>query len=276
MLVIGKKKRNQIFHSDDIHGIFSYGRMGEEIMRYIMGMEHEVKHAALYSHDMNNDTKSLVQTLQFVRSPLGKMAQPEKISKMLMLAEDVAVRLNQSFALNRDRSSLILKSIKGEYEKKQIDIVQLLKESCGKFLLRADEKKINFKFTFPDHPIVVLGDAGDLIRILDNLLSNAFRYVKPEGNITVLGAVEETGFSFSVEDDGEGIEQEVIERIWDFGWQVKDSKQGASGLGLSIVKQIVHLHDGMIQVESPGKGKGTKFTIVIPTIHSKLGTGEQP
>jgi signal transduction histidine kinase len=267
-LIIGKKRGNQLFHSDDIRGIFSYGRMGEEIMRYIMGMEHEVRHAALYSHDMNNDTKSLVQTIQFVRSPLGEMAQPEKVKKMLLQAEDVAVRLNQSFALNRDRSALILKSIKGEYEKIKVNIVLLISESTSKFMLRAEGMKIKFQVNVPVMPVYVEGNPDDLVRLIDNLLSNAFRYVIEGGAVSVIGALGGHGFEFSVADDGAGIPQEIIERIWDFGWQVKDSKQGASGLGLSIVKQIVQLHGGSIRVESDGNNKGTRFTVMIPTIET--------
>ena len=266
ILVMGKKKGNNMYHGDDIQAVYSFGRMGEEIMRYIMGMEHEVRHASLYSHDMNNSTKSLVQTLQFVRSPLGKMAKPEKVDQMLLQAEDVATRLNQSFTLNRDRSALILKSIKGQYEKNPVELVRLIRESCGKFSLTAEEKQVNLDVSYPSSSIMVEGNADDLVRMMDNLISNALRYVKSGGKISVDGEETPRGFKITVTDDGEGIAPEVIERIWDYGWQVKDSKQGASGLGLAIVKQIVQLHGGAIQVESSGKNKGTRFTVIIPML----------
>src|SRR5205814_1676732 len=68
MLICGRKKDDRMFSPDDLTAIHAFARMGEEVMRYIMGMETELNHTALYSHDMNNDTKSLVQTLQFLQS----------------------------------------------------------------------------------------------------------------------------------------------------------------------------------------------------------------
>lgn len=264
MLLMGSKKNHLLFHNEDLEAVASYARMGEDIMRYIVGMEHEIRHAALYSHDMNNDTKSLVQVLQFVRSPLAKQVPDEKLREMLGKAEDVAVRLNQSFQLNRDRSALILKSIKGEYEKSPVDILRVVRASCDKFVFTAKEKSISLKVVLPEGTIVVNGNEFDLTRVVDNLLSNAFRYVDAEGEICVAGTPVDTGFRFVVADTGRGIAPEMIEKIWDIGWQVRDSKQGASGLGLSIVKQIVDMHEGKIQVSPGENGKGTAFSVWLP------------
>ena len=70
----------------------------------------------------------------------------------------------------------------------------------------------------------------------------------------------------TVADDGQGINSDDIERIWQRGWQVKNAQQGASGLGLTIAQQILQLHQGKIWVESGGDGRGTKFTFSIPLV----------
>jgi hypothetical protein len=60
MLVLGRKSDGEPYNKEDLNAFYALGRMGEEVMRYVMGMETELTHTAIYSHDMNNDTKSLV------------------------------------------------------------------------------------------------------------------------------------------------------------------------------------------------------------------------
>ncbi|OVE76668.1 hypothetical protein BVX98_05125 [bacterium F11] len=271
VLVLGRKKGNQLFHEQDLKAIYSFGRMGEEIMRYIMGMEHEVRNTALYSHDMNNDTKSLLQFLHFLLSPQSEKSPKDKIHGLLKQSADIMARLNQTFQLNRDRSTLILRSIKGEYDMEPVDVVSLCRESMSKVKAKMKQSSVEFSLNLPIQAVIVKGNSYDLIRVLDNLLNNALRYVKPGGKIDVSGKVNDGVFETVVCDDGEGIEPADLERIWNFGWQAKDSTQGASGLGLSIARQIVYLHGGKIWVESEGKGKGTKFIYIIPTIEEDRG-----
>lgn len=270
-LVLGKKKDGELFHKEDLKAVESYRQMGADIMRYITGLETEVRHAALYSHDMNNDTKALVQMLQFVQSPLGKKANPDRIKTMMSQAEEVAVRLNQSFQLNRDRSALILKSIKGEYFLKQENLVDLMRESAGKCTLRSQQEDISFIVRVPGEPLMVSCNAADFVRVIDNLLSNAFRYISEKGIVTLEAVDKGDHLLISVSNTGEGIDLSSIEHIWDFGWQVKDSKQGASGMGLSLVKQIINLHKWSISVSHLEGGEGTKFTMAIPLTKNNSG-----
>jgi K+-sensing histidine kinase KdpD len=265
-LVLSRKKNGQMFSLEDIQAIDSFARMAEEIMRYIIGMETELNHTALYSHDMNNDTKSLLQTIQFLRSPLAKSQPIEKIESLLKLTEDVATRLNNSFQLNRDRSNLIMKAIRGEYERQILDATKLVAISAGKYMLQAEEKLIELKVKIQEAPAYVLGNSNDLIRITDNLIGNGLRYVDPHGHIIVDAGAVEGFFQITIADDGRGIEKEDIERIWAMGWQAKDARQGSSGFGLSIARQIVQLHQGTINVFSEGRGKGTQFTVRIPLV----------
>jgi len=270
LLVLGRKKNNEMFHKEDLETLDSFGRMGQEVMRYIMGMEYEINYGALYSHDMCNDTKSLAQTLQFLRSPLGKQTQAEKANELLKRAEDVASRLNQSFQLNRDRSALILKSIRGEYEREPVDMSQLVRESFGKFILDSEKRGIHLIQGALPNSMMVHGNANDLVRVLDNLLSNALRYVNKGGKISVEGKPNKNQFMVTVEDDGEGINKEDVERIWQHGWQVKSAKQGASGFGLAIARQIVHLHGGEIWVENRNDSHGAKFSFTIPMMNKNV------
>jgi signal transduction histidine kinase len=268
VLVLGEKKENELFHEGDLNHLLSFSRMGEEVMRYIMGMELEINHTALYSHDMNNDTKSLVQTLQFIQSPLAAEVERDRMQELLKMAEDVAVRLNQTFQMNRDRSNLILMALKGEYKKGPVDMTKLMRESAYKLSFSVATKKIHFAQKFPAGPVFVLGNGDDLIRIFDNLLSNAVRYVELGGTIEMAGEVVDHQLRIRISDNGIGIKKEELDRIWQRGWQADDARKGASGMGLAIAKQIVVMHEGQIRVET-NNPQGTVFFISFPLLETK-------
>jgi signal transduction histidine kinase len=263
MVVLGKKINNTLYNQEDLEAIYAFTRMAEEIMRYIMGMETELRNTSLYSHDMANDIRAVTQTLEFLENPLIAKQSPEKIRSLVHQARDVAGRLMETYEHSRDRSNLILRAVRGEYEKSPVEVTHLVRVSCNKFALQAEKQKINLTFDIQDKSVVVIGSENDLIRIVDNLISNALRYVNAGGAITVTAKEHGAFFQIEVQDDGEGIVPENIARMWDVGWQV-EKKKGAAGMGLSIVKQIVEMHMGTIEASSGGIGKGTKFTIKLP------------
>jgi signal transduction histidine kinase len=258
---------------EESSAFYAFARLGEEVMRYILGMEKELIHTADYSHDMNNDTKSLVQTLQYLQSPLASKQPREKINLLLHQAEDVAMRLNQTFELNTDRSELIMKSIRGEYQRGPVDISRAVRMSCAKYISIAEKKNIALKTRIPSERSIVEGNASDLTRVVDNLINNSMRYIKSGGEIELTCQEVQGQYEIFLKDNGRGMELGDIKRIWEQGWQVSDARQGASGLGLSIARQIVHLHGGSISVESVGQGQGTIFVVKIPLLDSVREAG---
>jgi PAS domain S-box-containing protein len=115
--------------------------------------------------------------------------------------------------------------------------------------------------------IRVTGDAVRLAQVFSNLLTNAAKYTPPRGHLTI--SAQQTGdeVTVSVKDDGAGIDPELLPRIFDLfvqGGQSLDRSQGGLGLGLAIVRSVVELHGGRVTVSSDGRGKGSKFTVVLP------------
>jgi PAS domain S-box-containing protein len=113
-------------------------------------------------------------------------------------------------------------------------------------------------------PPVMRCDALAISQVLTNLLSNAVKYAPRAPDITIRGW-EEDGFVFlSVKDEGVGIDAEDVPKLFQPYFRARTSTGIAgTGIGLSLVKQIVTLHDGEIIVES-ARGKGTCFTLVLP------------
>ena len=118
----------------------------------------------------------------------------------------------------------------------------------------------------------ITADYDRLNQVLSNLISNALRHTPKEGTIslkTESGTSEARSVRITVKDSGEGIASEDIPFIFDRFWRGDKSRTGRvhSGLGLAIAKQIVLAHGGTIEAESD-IGKGTTFTIELPTGHA--------
>ena len=112
-------------------------------------------------------------------------------------------------------------------------------------------------------------DGNLFSRVIHNLLENARKYGKENGWIRVSLKKEDGNIILKVEDNGIGIETEHLDKIWKRFYQVNASRESGSGLGLglSMVDQIVKLHNGTISAESR-PGEGTCFTVILPDAFS--------
>ncbi len=113
----------------------------------------------------------------------------------------------------------------------------------------------------------VSGDPGRLQQVLWNLLSNAIKFTPKEGRVSVVLERVNSHIEISVADSGIGIRPEFLPQVFDRFQQGDASiarKHGGLGLGLSIVKNLVELHGGSVQVHSPGENKGATFSVRLP------------
>jgi PAS domain S-box-containing protein len=117
--------------------------------------------------------------------------------------------------------------------------------------------------------IEAMGDPTRLAQALGNLLQNAAKYTPPGGRV-VLRLRREDGFAvFEVEDNGDGIPPEMLDRVFSLFAQVRsslDRAQGGLGIGLYLVRSLVELHGGTVVARSDGPGKGSVFTMRIPCL----------
>ncbi|MEM9830392.1 MAG: two-component regulator propeller domain-containing protein [Bacteroidota bacterium] len=152
-------------------------------------------------------------------------------------------------------------------------IVPFLKSIALAFTSLAEQRQIIYHFQFPTENPVVYYDADKLEKIVSNLLSNAFKFTPDGGQVTVSiilrEAIQKSGLQtlkISVQDSGSGIPENIIEHIFDRFYQndawLADEQQG-SGIGLSLVHELVELHQGEITVENT-ENSGALFTVTLP------------
>jgi len=119
-----------------------------------------------------------------------------------------------------------------------------------------------------EHLGVVRGDESELRRVMLNLVGNASKYRRADVGLHLEITSEHRGdhIEFSVADNGQGIEPEYQEKVFDLFSRLHHQDDIAgTGLGLSVVRRIVTLHGGRIWVGSEGAGKGSTFRFTLPT-----------
>lgn len=105
-------------------------------------------------------------------------------------------------------------------------------------------------------------------QMVTNLLNNAAKYTPRGGHIRVRVAASDGSATLTVTDDGVGIPGEFLPRVFDLFSQSDrslDRTQGGLGIGLTLVRRIVSLHAGTIEVRSAGRGRGTEVTVRLPS-----------
>ncbi|MFR7590835.1 MAG: ATP-binding protein [Longibaculum sp.] len=128
----------------------------------------------------------------------------------------------------------------------------------------AASKNIEIEFNKPKNDIVIEADESRLEQVWINLVNNAIKYTNENGVVTITVKKTSKEVEVMIEDTGVGMSKEAISHIFErFYRQDKSRSIEGNGLGLSIVKRIIDLHEGIIDVESREDG-GSKFIIKLP------------
>ncbi|MGZ3743914.1 MAG: hybrid sensor histidine kinase/response regulator [Pseudobdellovibrionaceae bacterium] len=230
--------------------------------------------------EQENRTKDLILTTlsHESRTPLVNILAWTDILQSNPTPENLEIGLKiiernakaQSMLVNDllDVSSMVFGKMKVNKEKMSFyEVLEIAISSIKPF---AQDQSIEFKTVFLAKEDEILGDPLRLQQILWNLFQNALKFTSKNGEITVtvhnqkLASAGTPSIVFEVKDTGQGIPAEMLDKIFERFYQVPGSKKGGLGLGLSIVKELVHLHQGTIEAKSEGFGTGARFIIELP------------
>jgi len=146
------------------------------------------------------------------------------------------------------------------------NIIPLLKGLVLSFTSLAERKKLTLKFNTIENNLKVYVDKDKIEKIINNLLSNAFKFTPEGGKIDFIIEKMIKEVEIRISDNGIGIPEERIDNIFDRFYQVDGShtrESEGTGIGLALTKELVELHRGKIRVESK-EGEGTTFTVLLP------------
>lgn len=152
-------------------------------------------------------------------------------------------------------------------------IKELMQAVCERFSPTLQQNGVSFSVTYPDEHFHADVDKEALTKVLSNLLTNANKYTQSRIEVRFQEHPERQTFSIEVKDNGKGMNEEELKKIFKPFYQASENKPG-TGIGLSIVKGIVEAHHGQVNVTSQ-PGKGSSFIITLPRKQENLVTEEE-
>lgn len=128
--------------------------------------------------------------------------------------------------------------------------------------------------------VTVFADPVRVEQIVWNLLSNALKFTGPGGEVQVRLVAEGGRARLTVSDTGRGIEPQLLPRVFEMFEQGEGRsltrREGGLGIGLALVRQLTLLHDGRVEADSGGPGRGARFTVWLPRFDGAAARGEHP
>jgi len=284
-----------VTHSDEI-GILastfnqmseSLRKSKEELEKYARNLEDQVKARTLEleiqteravqadqlksqflantSHELRTPLNSIIGFLGLILD--GYCNDQEEEKEFLQNAQSSAKHL---LSLINDVLDIAkIEAGKMELELQDVDLKALFEEVNSLARVQAEQKKLKMSFVCEDEFVPqVYADLDKLKQVMLNLIGNAIKFTD-KGSITIRTRVQKDkgNVLIQVEDTGIGVPLEMQDRLFQKFSQVDGStarKRGGSGLGLVITKNLVELMGGKIQLESPGKGKGSRVSLTVP------------
>jgi signal transduction histidine kinase/CheY-like chemotaxis protein len=188
----------------------------------------------------------------------------------------VAVSTNRLVDLVNDLLDVArVEAGRAEVHRRPTDLREVVREVVTLMRPRIDDKAQQLTLELPDELPAALADPARIRQVLTNLLTNAHLYTAKGGTIAV--ALRESGrhVALHVADDGRGMTDEEARHVFDRFYRAGDGDGAGTGLGLAIVKSLVELHDGEIDLDT-APGRGSRFTVLIPQAPPLAAVEQRP
>jgi len=255
---------------------FSVGRHGHTAIIFIdrtLAIQAEKMRSdfvANVSHELRTPLTSVLGFIETLQGPAGD--DPATRRKFLAIVSQQSERMVR---LVTDQLSLArIEETEHHTPQERCDLVQISERVITLLQKQARENDVSVIFVPPPQPVIINGNADELVQMVQNLAENAIRYGRRGGEVSIKlyerASCPQNGqqpcCAIAVHDDGEGIAPDHIPRLTERFYRIdKDRSRtgGGTGLGLAIVKHIVNHHNGYLDIRSE-LNKGSVFTVFLP------------
>jgi PAS domain S-box-containing protein len=210
------------------------------------------------SHDFRTPL-SVIQTSTYLIRKYSN--NPDVLARLDMIAQQ-SERMNNLL----DSMLLAMELENAELTLLRLDLHRLMENCVLSQRERASLAHVALTVDIPDTPLIIRGEEGYLLKAATLLLDNALSFTPKDGTINVRVTADEDVARLIISDSGVGISEEDLPFIFQRMFRAdrsRNMKTGGSGMGLSIVKRIIDLHGGSVDVEST-LGEGSSFTVTLP------------
>ncbi len=258
----------EIYYQTNLTPVVDYDgtlRLIQGVMRDITDLRHvEMMKETLVrdvAHELKTPTAKFIMTTQLLARQLANTPDKERFLPLIKMLSDNADRLMRTISSIMDLSKV--ESGMSDIKKQELDLNEVLKLVADDIRPLVEQHHLKLETRLSPSPLKMLGDPDMLYRVFVNLITNAIKFT-PDGMIMVTSSVRGSDVFAEVADTGIGIDPENLQRIFEAFFQKTPSTLGI-GVGLTISKEIVALHEGEMWAESEGAGRGSVFKVVFPS-----------
>ncbi|MCC6510603.1 MAG: response regulator [Pirellulaceae bacterium] len=229
---------------------------------------------ATLAHELRNPLAPICNAVQILKLP---QCDEHSRYKTLEMIERQASQLTRLVDDLLDVSRVMRGKIQLRRERVDLTSVLLQAVETSEPLIRSKQHTLDLECV--DQDLHVYADPIRLLQILCNLITNAAKYTEPQGVIKVKACSEGNSVVIRIRDNGIGIHADQLHGIFDLFMQVDHATtraQGGLGIGLTLVKNLVELHEGSVRVSSAGLGHGSEFTVRMPLAKPEESKADQP
>ena len=220
-------------------------------------------HLAMVSHELRNSLSVVRNSAALLRGPQtvagviehARLLIERHVGQMSRLIEDL---LEESHTTQAPLS----------FKRERIDLLVLVRQVIEDSQLDMDRRGHRLTVSLPNDSVWLSADSGRLEQVFANLLMNAAKYTHNGGDITLTVERRLECASVRIRDSGIGIAREVLPCVFALFTQAAPSaplSERGHGIGLAVVRNFVEMHGGSVSATSDGLGRGSEFTVLLPT-----------
>jgi signal transduction histidine kinase/ActR/RegA family two-component response regulator len=219
---------------------------------------------AMLSHELRNPLAPIRNAVEVIR----RLAPPDP---KLTMARDVVDRQVALLARLVEELLDVSRISQGKIALKRepVDLGRIIAHAVETSRPLIDARGQALAVALPAAPVWLSADFARMSQVVANLLNNASKYTGEGGRIEITASAGKGEATIVVRDNGAGIEPQLLEKVFDLfvqGERALDRGQGGLGIGLTLVKRLIELHQGRVTAASDGPGRGATFTVTLPCI----------
>jgi two-component system CheB/CheR fusion protein len=261
-------------------------KLAEQGREALLGLEHTAREkaeaadqlkdefVATVSHELRGPLSTISGWVEILSGAPGKLDDVTLARALEAIARGVNAQ-SRLIADLLDHSRIV--TGKFQLSRRPIDLVTIAEAAIESVRSAAEAKDIGLELLGDRTASVILGDPDRMQQVLWNLFLNAIKFTPSGGRVRIWIGRLGTHVRMTVSDTGQGIRADFLPHVFERFRQQEGSpvhRQAGLGLGLTLVRELVELHGGTVTAESPGEGKGSTFTILLPVPALLLRTAE--
>jgi signal transduction histidine kinase/ActR/RegA family two-component response regulator len=253
-----------------------------QVVEKLTAAEHRLKETdrrkdeflATLSHELRNPLAPIRHALEVMKLADGNIELIEQSQTIMDRQLCQIVRLiDDLLDVNRITRNTL------ELRRDQVELAPIIQQSVEMCRSLVESANQELNISLPPEPIYLNADTARLTQVFGNLLSNACKYTESGGRIWLTVEQQDSQAVVTVRDTGVGIPPEMLSKVFEMFTQVNgtlERSQCGLGIGLTLAKRLVEMHDGTVTAHSQGVGHGSEFVVRVPIVKGQPTNRKSP